>query len=108
MTSEPLLTWLRTRSPAPPPRLLARVTALAARAPAGASHTDVLLDAAESVMRDLLHDGCLTRDSAGELLAVDALVTYAFEAAADEPDRLEAMTRGALARIAALAGPYET
>ena len=33
-------------------------------------------------MRALLPDGCLTRQSALELLAVDAIVTYAFEAAA--------------------------
>jgi len=54
----------------------------------------------------VLGDGCLTRDSAIDLLAIDAIVTYAFEAAADDPERLEARTRGALERIAALAEPY--
>jgi transposase len=67
---------------------------------------DTLLDVAESAMVTLLRDGCLTRESALELLAVDALVTYAFEAATDEPDALDARTKGALARIAALADAY--
>jgi hypothetical protein len=58
-------------------------------------------------MRSLLGDGCLTRASALDLLAVDAIVTYAFEAAADEPGRLERRASDALARIAALAEPYQ-
>jgi hypothetical protein len=58
-------------------------------------------------MVGVLHDGCLTRSGALDLLAVDALVTYAFEAAADDPHSLEARTSAALARIAALAEPYD-
>jgi len=58
-------------------------------------------------MADMLRVGCLTRDSALDLLAVDALVTYAVEAAADDPDRLDARTEAALARIAELAKPYD-
>ena len=54
-------------------------------------------------MAAVLTDGCLTRGSALDLLAVDALVTYAFEAAADEPDKLEERTERALVTIAALA-----
>lgn len=65
-----------------------------------------LLASAESAMTALLGDGCLTRESALDLLAVDALITYAFEAAADEPDRLEERSEQALAAIAALAEPY--
>lgn len=58
-------------------------------------------------MAHVLRDGCLTRDSALALLAVDAIVTYAFEAAADDPERLVALTESALARIANLARPYD-
>ena len=65
-----------------------------------------LLDAAGEAMATLLHDGCLTRSSALDLLAVDALVTYAFESAADEPERIDAHAHQALATIAALAEPY--
>lgn len=67
---------------------------------------DALLDASATAMADLLRDGCLTRESGFDLLAVDALVTYAFEAAADDPEQLDARTRAALSRIAALAEPY--
>ena len=68
--------------------------------------SEELLGAAREAMGTLLHDGCLTRPSALDLLAVDALVTYAFEAAADEPSSLEARAGRALARIAALAEPF--
>jgi hypothetical protein len=68
--------------------------------------SDELLDAAREAMATLLHDGCLTRSSALDLLAVDALVTYAFESAADEPERIDASAHQALATIAALAEPY--
>jgi hypothetical protein len=99
--------WIHARSPAPPPQLLARIDALVDVDAASASVADALLDATERAMRDLLRQGCLTRDSALELLAIDALVTYAFEAAADDPDTLDARTQAALARISALAEPYE-
>lgn len=68
---------------------------------------DALLGVASAAMAQALRDGCLTRDSALALLAVDAMVTYAFEAAADDPERLEARTEAALARIADLARPYD-
>jgi hypothetical protein len=73
-----------------------------------ANVADVLVDMSEASMTRLLLDGCLTRDCALDLLAVDALVTYAFEAASDEPSNLEERAGRALARIAALAQPYGT
>ena len=98
--------WLRARSPEPPSQLLARIDdMLAAHPPAGPT-VDALLGVAETAMTGLLCDGCLTRESALDLLAVDALVTYAFEAAADDPETLDARTARALARIAALAEPH--
>ena len=72
-----------------------------------AAPADALVDAAAAAMMIVLREGCLTRDAALDLLAVDALVTYAFEAAADDPERLEMRTQRALTRIAALAGPHE-
>ena len=72
----------------------------------GASAADALLDSSEAAMQRLLVDGCLTRESALDLLAVDALVTYAFEAAADDPAAIEQRAQRALARIAALTEPY--
>lgn len=104
--------WLASRTPAPPTQLASRIEHLVTTASAGHNSAlapvELLLDAAERTMRGLLLDGCLTRESALDLLAVDALVTYAFEAAADRPEELEALATGALARIAALAEPYQT
>lgn len=105
MTTHPLTPWLRTRTPEPPPALSARIGAMAT-ARADEEAAEGLVGSATAAMTTLLHDGCLTRESALDLLAVDALVTYAFEAAADDPDRLEARAEHALTSIAKLAEPY--
>jgi hypothetical protein len=110
MSAGTVVSWPASRTPPPPDHLASRVaqlvaTASAARAAEG-SLVEPLLDAAEGAMRGLLRDGCLTRGSALDLLAVDAIVTYAFEAAADRPEEIEALATGALSRIAALAEPY--
>ena len=80
--------------------------AMTARRANRAASAEELLGAAREAMATLLQDGCLTRPSALDLLAVDALVTYAFEAAADEPERIDARAHQALASIAAVAEPY--
>lgn len=101
----PLSAWLHARAPVPPPQLAARMDAMTARVADRDPSADVLLAAAEAAMAALLRNGCLTRDAALDLLAVDALVTYAFEAAADDPESLEDGAARALARIAMLAHP---
>ena len=106
MTAGPTVDWIRARQPAPPVSLRARVEALAAGASLRAPPADALVEVAEVAMRDLLRAGCETRERALELLAIDAIVTYAFEAAADDVASLEARTHAALVRIAALAEPY--
>ena len=88
----PLSAWIRGRSPAPPPQLLSRIEAMAAHASHTTAAADALLDASARAMAGVLGDGCLTRESGLDLLAVDALVTYAFEAAADDPEQLDART----------------
>ena len=98
--------WLRARSPEPPSQLRSRIDQMLASGRAEGPPADALLGVAVSAMSGLLRDGCLTRQSALDLLAVDALVTYAFEAAAEDPETLDARTSHALARIAALAEPY--
>jgi hypothetical protein len=97
--------WLRERSPEPPSQLLARIEQMLA-VHADGPPPEALLGAAEAAMSGLLRDGCLTRESALDLLAVDALVTYAFEAAAEDHATLDARSTRALARIAALAESY--
>ena len=97
--------WLQSRVPPPPPALAQRIRqALAAASPAaGAPSADVLLDAGERLLATLLEADHLTRNAAVDLLTADALVTYAFEAAASEPERIGDRARGAMTRLAALA-----
>ena len=64
----------------------------------------VCLEAGERLLEELLASGSTSRGTALDLLAVDALVTYAFEAAADQPDDMEERAARAMARIAALPG----
>jgi hypothetical protein len=99
--------WLSTRTPAPPAPLAARVrSALGARMSdrSSSAHEDALA-AAESLLAELLALDCAKRDRALDLLAVDAMVTYAFEAAAEFPDTLSARATAAMAAIAKLVDP---
>lgn len=59
--------------------------------------------AAEHTVARLLRDQSTSRASALDLLAADALATYAFELAADEPDAIPELAARAMARFAALA-----
>ncbi len=95
--------WLARRDAAPP-ALARRLAEVLGPAGLEAPHTpDRYLVAAESLLGAMLNEGCGTREAALDLLVCDALVTYAFEAGADEPARLESLTRQAMSRIAALA-----
>lgn len=97
--------WLDARRADVPPNLSARV-----REALGASlDLDVgeaperCVAAAEGLVAGLLAADSTGRDSALTLLAADALVTYAFEAAADAPERLSERAATALRRLAVLA-----
>jgi hypothetical protein len=97
--------WLSSRTPAPPAPLAARLReVLGARVDDRASSAhETVLSTAESLLADLLSVECTTRDRALDLLTVDALVTYAFEAAAESPAALSARAASAMSAIAALA-----
>ena len=99
-----LSAWLDTRDPAAPIPLAERIAD--ALGSATASRNDGgprLLAAAEVLLARLLRDGCATRDAAHDLLTADALVTYAFEAAAEsQPGTLGDSAADAMRRIAAL------
>lgn len=97
--------WLATREPAPPPALAARLRSLLGAHGRDDVETaaEAYLDAGEALLQALLRDGRTSRETALDLLAVDALVTYAFEAAASAPERLEERAQRAMARISALA-----
>jgi hypothetical protein len=96
--------WLDERDPPPPPALAARVRAAvdSPTAPASAIPT-AALDAGVETLAAVLDEGDATRASAIDLLAADALVTYAFEAAAQTPAGLDALAGAAMGRIARLA-----
>lgn len=97
--------WFKAVEPAPP-RVLAEqlktmVSNYAAR-PAS-EVPEVCLQVAEQQLRLLLASGSTSRATALDLLSVDALVTYAFEAAAQDAMTIEARASSAMTRIAALA-----
>jgi hypothetical protein len=100
-----LKTWLHERRPAPPARLAGRIEeVLGTRCEAdGAGAFAHCLDAAEGLLNDLVARPSAGRESALDLLTVDALVTYAFEAAAEVPASIESNATAAMIRLAATA-----
>ena len=105
-----LSAWLDARRPEPPARLRTRIDAAlgdALNGDAGDPAT-ACLRAGEQLARTLLRENATSRDSALDLLAADALVTYAFEAASERPPELAARARAAMTRIASLANVSAT
>lgn len=98
--------WLRERDPAPPARLAARIEkAIGARGGEAAMNAAaVCLDGCETLLADVAARPSPGRETALDLLAADALATYALEAAAESPATLEARTHDAMKRLAAIAG----
>ena len=96
--------WLRSRTPAPPPALAARlreVLGAACREPSGRV-PDACLEAGERLVAELLRSNSTTRGSALDLLTADALITYAFEAVGDSAGDIDAHATSAMATISAL------
>ncbi len=81
--------------------------AAGARADGAAPAVDAqtYLAAAAHVFADVLRADCSARTSAIDLLVVDALVTYAFERAADDPATVEEYAARAMATLAGMAAP---
>ena len=100
--------WLESRTPVPPAALAARVKlAIGARWAADVAQTHVVCEAAaEELLHGLLAAHETGRESALELLAADALVTYAFEFSAAAGGDLDAEAAGAMRRIAALGARF--
>lgn len=96
--------WLESREPAPPAALLERLHVVlgedALRDVRDAA--DVCLGMGERLLEAVLSNEDASRDCALDLLAADALVTYAFEAASGSPDTLAARASTAMTRIATL------
>jgi hypothetical protein len=100
--------WLRGRTPGAPPALIRCIEALFAAHPEweALARADALVEASELLLRRVLVGNASARASALDLLAADACVTYAFEAAADEPDSITTRALSAKQRIAAIAGEF--
>jgi len=94
--------WLDARTPRAPDALAARVRlALGDRLARDAAETHAACEAAaEEMLAALLARRETGRESALDLLAVDALVTYAFEHAAEQGETLDVRAARAMQRIA--------
>ena len=96
--------WVAAHAEQPPAALRARLDAILNMESANADTpvAAALLDAGQTLLSSILVSGSTTREAALDLLTADALVTYAFEAAADEPELLDARAAAAMRAIAAL------
>jgi hypothetical protein len=96
--------WLAHREPSPPRVLQERVEALALAVPERPDDpAGALLAAAEAALTQLARRSPEDRATALDLLAVDALVTYAMEYAAQTPDELPALAERAMSRLSGVA-----
>lgn len=98
--------WLRERAPAPPD-LTARIVEVLGdgmNAPADDA-TRVLMETAERLLAELVAGSSAGRESALDLLTVDALATYAFEAASRTPESVSVQANAAMRRLARIAAP---
>ncbi len=92
--------WISSREPAPPAVLSDRLaTVVGDRSCADSQALAELLVEEAARLLATLHDG---RKGAEDLLVADALITYAMEAAADEPDAIEGVAARAVQRLGAV------
>jgi len=94
--------WLLSRRPSPPAALTGRLTeALRDRLDDDASTMyDCAMDAALALLASVVRQPTAGRECALDLLTADALTTYAFEAAAEEPEKLGERSQSAMRRFA--------
>ncbi len=87
MTRARFLDWLRARGPEAPPVLASELERCVERAPeeafAGESVAEVAGNVGLATLRGVVRRQAVAHDGAMQLLAADAFVTYAFEAAAE-------------------------
>jgi hypothetical protein len=93
--------WLRAHEAGVPPALVKRLrAALVARVDGNVPVPDAMVTAAATLLTGVLAARPMSRAHALDLLGADAFATYAFEAAADEPDLLAGRARAAMQRFA--------
>lgn len=98
--------WLSSRASAAPPALQSRILELVgggANLPAAGAAT-VFIEAARDTLQHLLDNEQYGRDGALDLLAADALMTYAYEHAAERASAtdLQAVALSGATRIGTL------
>jgi len=99
--------WLTSRRPSPPANLAQRLESALSEflsAP-DVAPSDAFAVAAAGILRRLMRaesKPSSRREEAIDLLAADALVTYAIEAAADECESFAERTEAVMARLAVL------
>lgn len=99
--------WLHARTPRPPAELmdgLERALGPALKADASECTAEFLV-AAERMLRQLVASGETGRPAAADLLTIDALTTYAVEAATEMLDNLPDFAEDAMARFANVIKP---
>lgn len=96
--------WVAAHAEQPPAALRARLDGILNTDAAGADApvAPALLAAGEALLTTILGSGSTQRDAALDLLTADALVTYAFEAAAADPSTLDTRAAAAMRTIAAV------
>lgn len=96
--------WLSHRDVVPPRVLQERVEDLVRAVPEPqGTPGEALLAAAELALGRLVRTAAADRASALDLLAIDALVTYALEYAAESPESLPAVSAAAMSRLSRVA-----
>ena len=100
--------WLRSRAPEAPPALVSRIAELLASNAGWEAlpRAEAFGAASEELLRRVLDGNAMQRASALDLLAADACVTYAFEAASDEPHTIVERAARAASGISAIAVEY--
>jgi hypothetical protein len=98
------LAWFGQREREVPSTLAAQLRGTLAKVSRGEATQipDRLLEAGVALVTTVATAEPMTRDHALDLLTADALITYAFEAAAEEPEQLVARADAAMHRIAAV------
>lgn len=100
--------WLAARGPDVPVALRAHVLALLRANPGleSLSRHEAFVEAADVLLRRVLGGDAASRATALDLLAADACITYAFEAASDEPQLVGERAEAAMRRIATVAAEF--
>ncbi|MDA1082537.1 MAG: hypothetical protein O2973_12880 [Gemmatimonadetes bacterium] len=95
--------WVATRTPPAPDELRAHMHGFVKNGDDAAEYSGPLISACEEAFARVLDSGAASRESAFDLLSADAFVTYAFEAAADEPATIAERADAAMRCVSDLA-----